>query len=207
VNFNYGIVDTHLNVAWSLDESDSTTAQPSMAYDDFGSKWTLSDGVATISIPENREQPVIVVKTEGTTAVTAGGEALTIAEGSTGTTSGGTEISVDEVIVGVSECVGEEGAAVTCTASPSSYAAKAAVQNPIVYLDVEAPVGKNVIVGGPVVNTLAAQVVGLSDRLTAPGDYVAEIDAATGGIIVAGYHKEDTARAAQELIDAIDTLA
>ncbi len=207
VNYNYASADATFASIWAMDDYADSTSQPNKAYDDFGTKYTISDGVLTVAIPENRPKPVIVVKGSGTTSVASGGETSDyLAEGATWETDAGTKITISELVVGTATCAGEAGGEVTCTASPSTYTMPASVDR-LVYLDKDAPAGKRVIVGGPVVNTLAAQVPGLKDRLTASGVYMAEIDDVSGDIIVAGYHKEDTAMAAQELIDAIDALA
>ena len=59
------------------------------------------------------------------------------------------------------------------------------------------------MVGGWVVNSLAPQDV-LEPLLTAEGDYAVYKDETTGNIYVAGYTAEDTAKAAQELINQIE---
>ncbi len=126
-------------------------------------------------------------------------------EGQSYTDSAGTKVTVSKVNV-TATC---EGAAVAaaCVASPSVALTAGAVKLPMVYLDSDAPVGKNVIVGGPIVNTLAAEVAGLADRLAAAGDVVAEVDATTGDVVLAGYTADDTGRAAQQFIDALDALS
>jgi len=50
-----------------------------------------------------------------------------------------------------------------------------------------------------------AQTLGLEDLITTAGDYVAGKNA-QGNIVVAGFHKEDTANAAKELITAIEAM-
>lgn len=195
--------DQGLNVALALDEDSLTTTQPDKAYNDFGAKYEVEDGIVTVTIPENRPKPILLVKSTSTTTVSSGGEELTIAKGETGTSLDGTTITIDEVTYSA-ECENAEGET-TCSASPESYTMQADVANPLVYLDRDAPIGPNVIVGGPIVNTLAASVAGLADRLVASGDTVAEVTD-TGDIVVAGYTGADTGRAAQELIDALDAM-
>lgn len=191
-------------VRWLLDERSDTTLVPDKAYDDFGTKYVLSGGGLTVTIPENKRRAVMLVKGTGSSEVASGGETLEIAKGETGTTSAGTKITVSDVTYNATCGAGSAG---TCVATPSTYTTQAGVSLPLVYLDTDAPFGKNVIVGGPIVNQLAAAVTGLADKLTSPGDNVAEVDGATGNIVVAGYTAADTGDAAKELIDAIDALA
>ncbi|MBN2127155.1 MAG: S-layer protein [Candidatus Diapherotrites archaeon] len=176
------------------------------AYADTGSKIKLldSDAGAQIELPENRRQVWLTVSGSSVEKTVTGGETLSVALGETGTTSGGTSITVQDAEYEVS-CEG--GDASGCVADPETYMTHADVSNPLVYLDNEAPVGAKVIVGGGVVNTIAAQVVGLADRLTTAGEYVMELDDTTGNVIVAGYTKEDTVKAAKELINLIDGFA
>ncbi|MDZ4256658.1 MAG: hypothetical protein U1C71_03555, partial [archaeon] len=62
-------------------------------------------------------------------------------------------------------------------------------------------VGPKIIVGGPIVNSLAQDV---ADQLNTPGDFVSGVFGSN--IVVAGYTAEDTGRAAQALINAIDGM-
>ncbi|MFH1224555.1 MAG: S-layer protein [Candidatus Diapherotrites archaeon] len=191
-------------VRFLMDERSDTPGQPDKAYDDFGTKYVLSGRELTISIPENITRSVMVVKGESVVESFTGGEELTLAKGETGTTDSGTKITVSDVTYDAKCGAGSAG---TCVATPSTYKTSAGVGVPIVYLDRDAPFGTNVIVGGPIVNQLAASVTGLADELTSPGQYVAKVDSATGNVVVAGYLAADTGKAAQELIDAIDALS
>jgi len=177
------------------------------AYTDRGAKVTVDEtnDQAVFSIPQNYEQVIYYVLGTDVTQETSG-ETVTIAEGQTGTLSTGTVVTITDVAVGTAACTGAGGALPTCTVTPSGVNVKATVKNPIVYMDTQSPVGTHIIVGGHVVNSLAAQVSGLADKLTAPGDVVAEVDPSSGDIIVAGYTQDDTGTAAQQLINAIDAL-
>ncbi len=174
------------------------------AYTDAGSKaWLLdSDAGVKISMPENAEKVQIVVYGAETTREVSGGETLTLAVGESGTTDSGSKVTVEAVAGGSCGAV-EGGEAGTCKATPETYATPADISKPLVYLDVDNPSGPNVIVGGHIVNSLAAS---LEDELTAPGDKVARIDATTGDIYVAGYTASDTGSAVQELINDIDAM-
>ncbi|MFH1696689.1 MAG: S-layer protein [Candidatus Diapherotrites archaeon] len=185
---------------WQMDERSDTPSIPDKAYDDFGSKYVLADRELTITIPENIRRAMLIVSGEGVKETMTGAETLTLAEGESGTTATGTKILVSSVAYDAT-CGGDAG---TCAATPAEYKAQAAVGS-LVYLDTDLPTGKKVIVGGPIVNNLAAAIAGLADRLTVPGDKVAEVDA-SGDIVAAGYTAGDTGKAAQELIDAIDNL-
>ncbi|MFH1587318.1 MAG: S-layer protein [Candidatus Diapherotrites archaeon] len=190
-------------LSWNL-QSGTVSNYIQAAYTDAGTKVELLDDDAGVklTIPENLEQSILyVLGTE--VATTASGEQISILDGETGITSVGTTIMVDAINYTAS-CSGGSGAAGTCTATPTTYQAPAPVSR-LIHLDVDNVTGKKIIVGGPIVNSVAASVSGLADRLTAAGDTVAEV-AASGDIIIAGYNAGDTQRAAQDLINAIDNL-
>ena len=173
-------------------------------YTDAGTKaWLLdSDAGVRVSAPQTAEKiDLIVYGTEVSRSV-EGGEKLTLKVSESGTTSGGTKVTLEAVNGG--SCSGS-AAAGTCVANPSTYMAQASVGNPIVYVDTDAPAGTNIVIGGHIVNSLAQ---GLSDRLTSPSSpIIAETDAATGNIYLAGYTAEQTGQAVKELIDDIDGWA
>jgi phosphoserine phosphatase len=73
--------------------------------------------------------------------------------------------------------------------------------NSMVYTTANLPAGSKIIVGGPLVNSLASSV---ADQLNAAGDKVAMVSGSN--IIVAGYTADDTGAAAQMLIDALDSI-
>jgi len=81
----------------------------------------------------------------------------------------------------------------------------------IVRLDNTNGMGKSIIVGGQLVNTMAATLKvnsgsTLADVLIASGDYIVSTVDGGGSIIVAGYTAEDTATAAKLLIAQLDTF-
>jgi hypothetical protein len=188
--------------------SDRQETYMSRAFTDFGSKVEVDGSQFTMNYPEKRPESIVYVIGKGDVqTVVTGGQSYTVGEGKTITTETGDTITIDAVNFGNATCVGRAAETeVACTATPSKVNAVAPVPNPIVYLDTSAPVGTNIIVGGPIVNQLAADISGLANKLSSPGDRVAEVDATSGDIVVAGYTANDTGRAAQELIDSIDAL-
>ncbi len=201
--FGEDVSFTSTNLSWNL-RSGTTSSYLQSGYTGKGTKaWLLdSDAGAKLSIPENKEETLIyVLGTEYETE--SSGESLSVAEGETGITSAGTTILIEAVNYTAS-CSGGDGDAGSCSATPTTYEAPASVST-LVHLDVDNVTGKKIIVGGPIVNSVAAGVSGLADRLTAAGDTVAEVDA-SGDIVIAGYNAGDTQRAAQDLINAIDNL-
>ncbi|MBI5553938.1 MAG: S-layer protein, partial [Candidatus Diapherotrites archaeon] len=175
------------------------------AYTDAGVKaWLLdNDSGVKFSIPESRLQSVVNVHGKEVTTSVTGGEKLTGVEvGKEAKTAAGTTVTVDEVHYTATCGAGDAG---TCVATPTSYMMPAVVPTELVMLDVDNPAGKRVIVGGPLVNALAGQVVGLSDRLTAAGDKVMEVTP-DGDVVVAGFTAEDTIAAARELIGFLSNM-
>ncbi|MBS3062414.1 MAG: S-layer protein [Candidatus Diapherotrites archaeon] len=194
---------------WTL-RSDRPEIYMSKAFSDFGSLAETDGSRFTVFYPENHPESYLYVIGRGEVSeVETGGREYTVKEGETVTADDGTSITLSKISMGKATCAvtGGTGAPATCAATPSTYKMPARVPDTMVYVDSEAPVGTNIVVGGHIVNKLAKEVAGLADRLTKSGDMVAEVDAATGDIVVAGYTANDTGRAAQELIDAIDSLA
>ena len=105
------------------------------------------------------------------------------------------------------EVVDADGIKVKLVSAPQGSATTytpAAFGN-IAYLDTDTlPAGNKIIVGGWMVNE-EAKTLGLEDLVTKAGDFVAGKNA-QGNIVVAGFHKEDTANAAKELIAAIEAM-
>ncbi|MFH1391773.1 MAG: S-layer protein [Candidatus Diapherotrites archaeon] len=196
-------MDFNGTTSWNLQEGTSSSYLPA-AYTDAGTKATLvgSDGVKIVS-PENIQKVQIVVYGTEEQRDVSGGDPLTgLKVGVAGTTDSGTKVTVTAVNGGSCGVASGDGS-VVCSAKPETYAMPAAVRNPLVYLDTEAPAGSNIIIGGHLVNALASS---LADRLTAPGQMVAEVDASSGDIYAAGYTAGDTGRAVQELINDIDAM-
>ncbi len=195
------------STSWDL-KSGTTSTFLKAGYTNGGTKVTLNEDsdYVEFSIPQDAVKAELYVLMSGASTSVTGGETLTVANGETGTTSTGTAITVN---------VGEDnytlscegGEAGECVADPAEYMAPASVPNPMVYLDSDAPAGAKVIVGGPAVNTVAAQVAGVADRLVSAGDKIMEVDDSTGDILVMGYTAQDTVDAAKELINTIDGFA
>ncbi|MEK6958280.1 MAG: S-layer protein [archaeon] len=189
--------------AWNL-KSGTTSTFLHSGYTDASTKaWLLdNDAGVKISAPQTAEKIDITVYGTEVTREVSGGETISLGIGDEGTTDSGTKVTVTAVNGG-SCTIGDGSGSIVCTANPTSYTSPAAVKNPIVYMDTDAPAGTNIIVGGHIVNRLASS---LADRLTAPGQKVAEVDAASGDIFVAGYTAQDTGSAVQELINDIDRM-
>lgn len=199
-------VDYNGSPAWTL-KSGSESSNIKAAYSDAGTKAALldSDAGARITMPEARENVQIVVYGTEVKRNVVGGETLTLKDGETKSTAGGVKITLKSVNGGsCSLAGGADGSAGACTATPDTYVSPVAIRRPLVFLDSDpTPSGTNIVVGGHIVNKLASK---LSDRLASSGQTVAEVDAATGTIYVAGYTADDTGKAVKELIDAIDGL-
>ncbi|MFH1588679.1 MAG: hypothetical protein ABIA76_05065, partial [Candidatus Diapherotrites archaeon] len=176
------------------------------AWTDESTKVELLDSDAGVkfSLPELREKVVFNILTSSVESETTGGEEIQAENGETITTSAGTKITIS---------VGEDNydvvcgdvAAGDCVADPETYMAPMDVGT-LVYLDSEAPSGAKVVVGGPVVNTVAQSVTGLADRLTQAGEVILEVDGETGNVLVMGYTAADTVKAARDLIAMIEDM-
>jgi len=100
-----------------------------------------------------------------------------------------------EVVVGAPIAAAAEEE--TTTTTTTSYTVP-------VKLDSEAPTGTLVVVGGQIVNTIAADL-GLADSLQKDGDYVADV--IDGHIVLAGWLAADTGTAVDEFIDFLNNLS
>lgn len=124
-----------------------------------------------------------------------------------GATSSTTMIGDQVTLTTPGEVVDADGIKVKLVSAPQGSATTytpAAFGN-IAYLDTDTlPAGNKIIVGGWMVNE-EAKNLGLQDLVTKAGDFVAGKNA-QGNIVVAGFHKEDTANAAKELISAIEAM-
>lgn len=175
-------------------------------YSDSGAKVSLlsNDSGIQFSLPQSAEKVNVVVKGKATTRTVESGESITgLKEGETGTTATGTKITIAKVTGGACKVDVKKGAGAICTAEPDKFKMQAGVKNPIVYVDSDNVSGTNIVVGGHIVNKLAAK---LANSLTAPGQKVVEVDTASGNIYVAGYTAADTAAAVKDLIDTIDAF-
>ena len=209
VNSNAGaIVEVDPSSAtFAMDERADTSSYPIAGYNEQGTKFVLSNGEFTLTVPDTVRRGIIVLKTSGTTTTTTGGEELTIAKGESGTTSSGSTITVEDITYSASCGAGTGGGEGTCVATPQNYFEPAAVPSQMVFLDNEAPSGGLILVGGHMVNRLSAQVSNIRDLLTASGDGKEPWqDTESGNWLVAGYTADDTVSAASEFISAVESI-
>lgn len=196
---NYGWSGTGLNgTTLSLDYEDSDSIE--MAYTDFGTKMSIAGhDAAEFWIPENRPQIEFIVSGASTTTEVEGGEEIEVDEGETGTFTTGTQVAVKEIKYTATVT---DGSTVVVAGAPFTYTTPAPLNGKAqVYTTDSAVPGPKVIVGGPLVNSLAQEI---ADQLNADGDMVSGVFG--GNIIVAGYSSEDTGQAAQDLISALDAI-
>ena len=189
-------------VTFSVDEGQ--TQYPKDAYADWGTRMTIKSGVLTLAVPENRPQFEIAVEGSAVTREATGGEKFSgVKAGETKTTTGGTKVTVDKVSSTAAATPGGVG-----TPNPKTYKQVVPVGR-LVYTASLPPAGSKIIVGGYLVNALAANLKlakgTLKEALTTRGDRVAEL-LANGDIVVAGYTADDTVQAARDLISQLDKL-
>lgn len=195
------------NPTWSLTNGSTSTNYFQKAWTDTGSKASLDTvtGTVNLSLAATLEQVIVDVLGKSVTVQTTGGEDLLgIAEASTGTTSTGTKVTVSKINYTPGTVTG--GAGETVVVTPVTYTKTASWGGNLVYTDKDQGLGKIVIVGGPIVNKMAKGITAMAN-LKSSGEKVAEVDAATGNILVAGYTASDTGSAAQDFIDALDAAA
>lgn len=196
---NYGWSSTGLNgTTLTLDFEDSDSLEA--AWTDFGTKISIEGhDAAEFWIPENRPQIEFIVSGASTTTEVEGGEEIEVDEGETGTFTTGTQVAVKEIKYTATVT---DGSTVVVAGAPFTYTTPAALNGKAqVYTTDSAVPGPKVIVGGPLVNSLAQEI---ADQLNADGDMVSGVFG--GNIIVAGYSAEDTGQAAQDLISALDAI-
>ncbi len=180
------------SVTWGL--SSQLTNYASTGYTDFGTKVVVDSTKTALTTPENLAKAEIRVEGESTTTTTSGGDTITVKAGEAETTASGTVITIGD-INGVTVSGG----------TGSDVAVRAPLNNKAkVILDTSTDVGPAISVGGHKVNKLTAKIEGIADKLNKAGDAVVEKSGDT--IVVAGYLGVDTGKAAQELIDWLDTL-
>ncbi|MFA6319801.1 MAG: hypothetical protein WCX66_02655, partial [archaeon] len=144
------------------------------------------NSVFTISVPEEERLVQAYLGATETTSSTSGGAKYT------------------------NVAVGETKGVCTVTNISGSGTGKTIVSiGNIVKLDTDAVSGKAIIVGGHLVNNMAANlsVEGqtLQERLVANGDYVAAV-LDNGSVVVAGWNANDTASAARALIAQLESF-
>lgn len=173
------------------------------AYSDWGTKMTIANGDAEFWMPQNRPDIEFVVTGASSTTTVDGGEELTVAEGDTGTFNTGTQVTVTDITYTATVVGGDStGSTVVVAGAPFTYLSPAPLNGKAqVFTTGSSVPGPKIIVGGPIVNTLAQEV---ADMLNATGDMVSGVY--SGNIIVAGYTAEDTGAAAQDLIAALDSM-
>ncbi len=189
----FGMNSTTFNM--EFEDADSLTA----AYTDWGTKISIDDHVsAEFWIPQNRPNLSFVVTGASSTTTVEDGEEMTIEEGETGTFTTGTAVTVKDITYTATIA---DGSTVVTNGS-FTYKAPAPLNGKaMVYTDAQSVPGPKIVVGGPAVNALAAEV---ADMLNASGDKVSGVYGSN--IIVAGYTAADTGAAAQELISALDAI-
>jgi hypothetical protein len=146
----------------------------------------VSDGsVFTLTVPEEQRNVVAYLGSTDASEVVSGGSAQT----------------------GVA--VGETKGNVTITGINGAAGKTVVSVGNIVKLDTDASSGKAIIVGGHMVNRVAATISvegqTLKDRLVSDGDWVAAV-LDNGSIVVAGWTANDTATAARELINKLESF-
>lgn len=196
---NYGWTGSGINgTTLTLEYEDTDSIE--MAYTDFGTKMSIAGhDAAEFWIPENRPQIEFIVSGASTTTEVEGGEEIEVDEGETGTFTTGTQVAVKEIKYTATVT---DGSTVVVAGAPFTYTTPAALNGKAqVYTTDSAVPGPKVIVGGPLVNSLAQEI---ADQLNADGDMVSGVFG--GNIIVAGYSAEDTGQAAQDLISALDAI-
>ncbi|MEM0475546.1 MAG: hypothetical protein QW343_02005, partial [Candidatus Norongarragalinales archaeon] len=165
-----------------------------------GAKATVSSGTVSISYPTS---VVHALYTLGAASLNATANTVSndYAEGATILDTGGYKVVVDKI-----KCGGVAGASVTGAGSLACSSDKAYVvealdtsATPLVVTDTSGLARGTetlILVGGPLVNTLTAQVPGFASMT--PGDSVVKV--VGDKVVVAGYTAADTTAAANELI-------
>jgi len=168
---------------WALGED--VTNPLSMALTQDGTIVESDGSVFTLMVPDETRNAEVYLGSTGTTSSTTGGATYN------GVAVGGTEGNVTVKAI--------NGAAGKTVVSVGN----------IVKLDTDAVSGKAIIVGGHLVNNMAANlsVEGqtLQERLVANGDYVAAV-LDNGSVVVAGWNANDTASAARALIAQLESF-
>lgn len=184
--------DDFTNGNWYLD--DVETDDMDWAYTRFGSKVSFDSSKAMFEVPNSILYLQMFMGGEMTVLSEDNSESFVFTEtGQTETKSGITAKLVSANVTG-----GASGDVII----PANWNANT---QRIVYLDNESmlPTGPKVIVGGHLVNVLAEGVT--NEYLTETGQYVVGA-MANGNVIVAGWNAADTANAAKDLINVIETM-
>jgi len=198
-DMNYGFGGSGISGQTFTLSNESVDTALAAAYSDWGTKWVLGNGYVEAWMPQNRPEIEFIVTGSSSTTTVVDGEELTIEEGDTGTFTTGTQITVKDITYTATVA---DGSTVVTNGDTFTYMAPAPLNGKAqVYTDAQSVPGPKIVVGGPAVNTLAAEV---ADMLNASGDKVSGVYGSN--IIVAGYTAADTGAAAQELISALDSI-
>lgn len=198
-DMNYGFGGSGISGQTFTLSNESVDTAIAAAYSDWGTKWVLGNGYVEAWMPQNRPEIEFVVTGASSTTTVVDGEELTVEEGETGTFTTGTQITVKDITYTATVA---DGSTVVTNGNTFTYMTPAPLNGKAqVYTDAQSVPGPKIVVGGPAVNTLAAEV---ADMLNASGDKVAGVYGSN--IIVAGYTAADTGAAAQELISALDAI-
>ncbi|MCD6230126.1 MAG: S-layer protein, partial [Candidatus Diapherotrites archaeon] len=169
---------------------------------DFGTIGTLDSGGDdfVLTIPDKQRIAQMAIGMESTTE---GGQSVTtLAEGES-TVIGGVTVTVSAIDVAVTpgEVIGGDAATGTCVATPSTYTVTTVqdVGN-LVFTDNQTlRSGNLVLVGGPVVNDLTADLGSATELgIASSGQKVVALKG--NKLVVAGNTADDTVQAGQELI-------
>lgn len=104
-----------------------------------------------------------------------------------------------KTLTGEAVCSGAAGAAACTPSTAAVVKALNPAQDPLVVLDRDAGAGQLIVVGGPMVNTVAASMSG-ADAVTQMGSSVVKV-VDGNKVLVAGYSAADTKDAVNELIN------
>ena len=171
---------------WNLNENTTSASSRLLAAGTvYGSELLIDGSILTINMPEEQRKVEAYLGSTSTTPSTTGGATYTDVP------VNGTEGNV--TITGINGAAGKTVVSV----------------GNIVKLDTDASSGKAIIVGGHMVNRVAATISvegqTLKDRLVSDGDWVAAV-LDNGSIVVAGWTANDTATAARELINKLESF-
>lgn len=200
VYYNAGALDVNLLLSEDNDSSDY-----SMAWSDFGTKVWVDDREAFLTLPSSMMKGYVVVAPAGSVEVQTGGDVFEVMWGKSVTT-GGTTVAIDD-ITGVTVTGGSDAnapAAQTVTVMEPA----AANGRPMVKSDQSAPSGTVILVGGPFVNRLSAQLTDAPEMQSASDVAPVALYTHSNGskhILVAGYTADGTTQAANDLISWLNS--
>ncbi|MBI3587863.1 hypothetical protein HY095_01575, partial [Candidatus Micrarchaeota archaeon] len=122
----------------------------------------------------------------------------TMAEGEEFALGGGYKVKVSSITATVS-CTGGAAGVAACTPNKAAVVTPLSATDHLVVLDSDAgSTGQLVVVGGPLVNSVAADTPGVADVTNTPGSSVIKVIGSK--VVVAGYTAQDTTDAANALV-------